>query len=249
MKEPIVGRTQLHFSVLPSTQSYLLNLLKKDKMEKRLLVSADWQTQGRGQRGNKWLGEKRQNLYLSFSLPDLQLPAHSAFLLNEAVSICLVQWLADELGLLAAIKWPNDILLNGQKVGGILINTNILAGKVKQAVIGIGINVNQRSFPQLPRQATSLALQTNTIYVIWALRNSLVAYLNKHLIYGLEDNTSTRETYLQYLYLWGRESWFEIKGKKEKMRLIGLDESGRLLLAIDEENQKAFDLKEVRFLE
>lgn len=131
------------------------------------VLAAREQTAGRGQRGNTWFSAPGENLTFSIVLKDLPLKAPQAVRLNYMTSVAVASYLESH-GVEAAIKWPNDIYVNGKKICGMLIE-NVLGaqGEVKASVVGIGINLNQKLFPQLAN-ATSLSLCTGEAYELEA---------------------------------------------------------------------------------
>src|SRR5690606_23125860 len=120
-----------------------------------LCVVANHQTNGRGQQGAGWDSEPEKNLTFSLLFQDLELPAHEHFKLNATISLTLLGFL-EENGLKnLSVKWSNDILSGNFKIAGILIENTLKNGKIKDSIIGIGLNVNQENFPGL-LQAASL---------------------------------------------------------------------------------------------
>ena len=137
------------------------------------VLAARDQTAGRGQRGNTWFTEPGKNLTFSIVLKNVPLVASQAMRLNYLASVAVAVFL-EERGVEAAIKWPNDVYVNGRKICGMLIeNTLGPGGEVAASVIGIGINMNQKEFPQLAN-ATSLAQCTGMEY---GLEEALQAFL------------------------------------------------------------------------
>ena len=145
------------------------------------VLAARDQTAGRGQRGNTWFTEPGKNLTFSIVLKNVPLVASQAMRLNYLASVAVAVFL-EERGVEAAIKWPNDVYVNGRKICGMLIeNTLGPGGEVAASVIGIGINMNQKEFPQLAN-ATSLALCTGMEYGLEeALQESLTASYTSRL--------------------------------------------------------------------
>ena len=122
------------------------------------VLAAREQTAGRGQRGNTWFSEPGKNLTFSVVLKFApgDLPASEAFRLNCLCSVAVSDFLAS-YGVSSLIKWPNDIYAGGRKICGMLLENGLADGSVAYSVMGIGINVNQREFPNLAN-ATSMAL-------------------------------------------------------------------------------------------
>lgn len=110
------------------------------------LVWADSQTNGRGQRGNVWESEPGANLTFSFTVKPRSLRLDNVFALSEAVALTVVEALHHN-GVMATVKWPNDIYVDRRKICGILIENSVGAhGGVGMSVIGVGLNVNQKVF-------------------------------------------------------------------------------------------------------
>lgn len=131
------------------------------------VLAAREQTAGRGQRGNTWFSAPGENLTFSIVLKNLPLNAPEAVRLNYMTSVAVASYLESH-GVEASIKWPNDIYVSGKKICGMLIE-NVLGanGEIKASVVGIGINLNQKTFPQLAN-ATSLSLCTGKAYELEA---------------------------------------------------------------------------------
>ena len=133
----------------------------KNKENDGLVVLAEQQTSGRGRAGNKWLAGKGDSVLCSILLTDYSLGAEMLPLaIAVAVAEAIGKWAKTE----AKIKWPNDIILNGKKVAGILVESKKV-GRHIACVIGIGINCHQRKedFPaDLHKTATSIDIETGS---------------------------------------------------------------------------------------
>ncbi|MDR0965549.1 MAG: biotin--[acetyl-CoA-carboxylase] ligase [Myxococcales bacterium] len=142
------------------------------------VVLAEFQTSGRGRRGRVWLAPPGQNLALSMLLRP-SLPIDMAPTLTLIAALACRDTLA-EWGVTASIKWPNDLLIDGRKVAGILSEMGLANGKLDQVIIGIGLNVNldPRALPEpVSETATSLAAHLGQPLD----RASLLACLLRHL--------------------------------------------------------------------
>lgn len=121
---------------------------------------AEEQTAGRGRGDHAWYSETYTGIYVSILLRP-QLTAADGLWLSLATGLAVHSAIENVTGLVTDIRWPNDLLAEGRKVGGILVEMNSEPSRIRYAVIGIGINVNQVAFPsELDRQATSLRLET-----------------------------------------------------------------------------------------
>ena len=150
------------FDSLESTNKYC-ELLNLGETEEFTVIVAKEQTAGIGQRGNHWAAAPGQNLTFSVVLRPAFLPAADQYALTKAVSLAIVDTLAPLLPQRAEevrIKWPNDIYVDDRKICGILINNHLQQERIAATVVGIGLNVNQRTFPDWVPNPTSLALLT-----------------------------------------------------------------------------------------
>lgn len=140
----------LHFEELSSTNSYVKE--RAGELSPYTVVTAGFQTAGRGQRGNSWESEQGKNLLMSLLfVPQGKIEAAGQFVISKAVSVGMVEALYTLLGGAehppVAVKWPNDIYIGDCKAAGILIENSISAGGcISHSVIGIGLNVNQKQF-------------------------------------------------------------------------------------------------------
>ena len=146
------------FDTLPSTNQYC-ELLNLDETEEFTVIVARTQTAGIGQRGNHWEAKPDKNLTFSLVLKPTWLPVADQYQLTKAVSLgiadCLMPLIA-EGDRRVRIKWPNDIYVDNNKICGILITHRITNGQIAASVVGIGLNVNQQTFPDwVPHLTTS----------------------------------------------------------------------------------------------
>ncbi|HEV8247721.1 MAG TPA: biotin--[acetyl-CoA-carboxylase] ligase [Polyangiaceae bacterium] len=196
---------------------------------------ADEQTHGRGRHGRSWLSAPGESLLVSILLRP-RLPLSHAVALPLAVGLGVRKVVATLVGsnLATELKWPNDVLVSGKKISGVLVESQIRGAELEAAVVGIGLNMGCLSFPpELSEQATSLALlgaeglQREAVLV--ELLSALDDYLRRIEDQGvaalsaeLERHDALRGCQLSVDGLVGRAS--------------GIDSTGRLLL-IDEQGE------------
>lgn len=158
------------------------------------VIAAREQTAGRGQRGNTWFTEPGQNLTFSIVLKDLGLSANDAHLLNYLASVAVAEFL-DAFDVECSIKWPNDIYVGRSKICGILAENSLAGTDVAASVIGIGININQKEFPQLSN-ATSLLRLTGKEHDLEACLDTFCEVFSRNLPllqgHSLVDKYSSR---------------------------------------------------------
>ena len=148
---------RLHLSVLVSTNMHTTELLSQSGIEPWTIVSADYQSGGKGQRGRVWESEAGENLTFSVLLKP-KIGVANQYLISAAVSLALVEAL-DHYGCDALIKWPNDIIVNNHKIAGLLIENQLKGDRIEYSIVGIGLNVNQVHFSQFRWPATSIKLE------------------------------------------------------------------------------------------
>jgi BirA family biotin operon repressor/biotin-[acetyl-CoA-carboxylase] ligase len=149
-----IGQRILYYPKLPSTMDTAKRQAQQGAVEGTVVI-ADEQTSGKGRMQRTWLSPKG-SIALSIILhPKL---AHLSSLMMVA-SLAVAHCIEQVTGLKPQIKWPNDVLVNGKKVCGILIESDVRGSTVDYAIIGIGINANLRppDFPEIPSTATSLS--------------------------------------------------------------------------------------------
>ncbi|MFZ5571402.1 MAG: biotin--[acetyl-CoA-carboxylase] ligase [Thermodesulfobacteriota bacterium] len=156
----VMGRGGIHtFPLADSTNTLAKDLADHGALE-GTIVLAETQTGGRGRKGRSWFSPEREGIYLSLILrPDISPFEVQGITLLSAVA--LTDSLGRRTSLKAAIKWPNDVFVGSRKIAGILTETSSEMDITNYVVVGLGVNVNTRRFPEpLDRSATSLFLET-----------------------------------------------------------------------------------------
>jgi len=148
--------TYIHLTEVDSTNTYLMTL-PRDPAQPYVAVHADYQTAGRGQRGNTWQSAAGQNLLGSIRHHPTFLRPEQQFVLSQLIALAIVEELSSLLPSAAddlRIKWPNDIYWRDRKLCGILIEYQLSTTAIEQAIIGFGVNVNQTDFGPAPGDTT-----------------------------------------------------------------------------------------------
>lgn len=149
----------MHFSSVDSTNDFASQLLAKMDPLHGTVISSDFQRSGRGQFGKKWLSETGENLLMSLILRPSSISADRAFALNMICCLAVCNTLNSiDPNVNPRIKWPNDILVKDKKIAGILVKSNLFQQMVQSAVCGIGININQREFPETNSAFTPVSM-------------------------------------------------------------------------------------------
>lgn len=218
-----------------------------DPVEGTLVVTSD-QLAGRGQRGNQWEAKAGLNLTSSFILKPTFLMASEQFWLNIAVSLGIYDLLQSLLGGDLRIKWPNDIYVGDQKLGGILIENTVHSYTMAWSIVGIGLNINQIEFNQ--PTATSLQLQAPlpNAYDLPGLLSRLCETLeHRYLQIRAGQRSALKAAYLETLYRFEQEHWFQSGTQLFRGTITGVDDMGRLAIA-EKDGVRHFNFKEVAFL-
>ncbi len=239
----------IKLNAIGSTNSFLRQISSTESLEDYTVVIAEHQTEGRGQMGTDWLVESGKNLTFSVFKDCSFVNLENHFFISIVVSLSVYKVLAQLNLPKTHIKWPNDILAENKKVCGILIENVIKNNKLEASVIGIGLNVNQIDFSNLPN-ASSLLKLTGKTFILDSLLNKIIDALKQNFI-RLENNEfeSLKQEYESYLFRKDKPSTF--KDKKENLfsgYIQGVSNNGNLRLLLEDEIVKEYDLKEIQLL-
>lgn len=209
------------------------------------VVVALFQTNGRGQKGSSWSSEVAQNLMFCLMLHPENLSAARQFQLSKCVSLATVDTLT-LYGIDARIKWPNDIYVGGNKIVGTLIETSTAGANISTAIVGIGINVNQKKFPDSLPNPTSVTLETGREVPIAELLSKLYPRLMERCTTMQETDEALDAEYLSKLYLLGVPHNFTDADGRFEGTILSVDNFGRLIVRHSEsQNVKTYGLKEI----
>jgi BirA family transcriptional regulator, biotin operon repressor / biotin---[acetyl-CoA-carboxylase] ligase len=239
----------IKLNAIDSTNSYLKELTTKQTVENFTVVVAENQTNGRGQRGANWEVESAKNLTFSVLIKDILLNFEEVFNLNVVVAVSLFQAFSNLKIPSLAIKWANDILADKKKICGILIENQFKSNSEILSIIGIGINVNQENFSNLP-QASSLK---NISGSDWNKEEVLLTFLNQFQkninLYKNEGATYFWEVYHENLFKKNVPMAFE---NAENTKFMGIIKqvlpNGLLQIELEDDSLQLFDIKEIKML-
>ncbi len=236
-------------NTVSSTNSFLKQLVQQGVVQDYTVVTACYQTEGRGQMGNRWVSEDGKNLLFSVYKIFPLLPISRQFYINIAASLVVYEILDNYRIPSIAIKWPNDVMSNGCKLCGILAENTIRNGNVATSIIGIGINVHQENFPGLV-QATSLKQLTGRDFHTGELLHAVLEILR----YRMEELAEGKYASLAQAY----EARLYGKGKPLRCKtgettyfegiLTGITVEGKLRVCNETGIEKIFAPKEAEIL-
>jgi len=229
-----LGPHRIHFLAhAESTNSLALELLGKQEVDAGTVIVANSQSAGRGRLGRPWVSPADTGLYFSCIVrPELSPADFPKITLAAGLAVFLA--VEKETGIRLGLKWPNDLFLNGKKCGGILTETQAIAGQDSPAVvIGIGLNINTAlaDFPaEVAERATSLYAETQRIFARGPLLAAILEELES-LLAQLE-----LDGFPQILRLWRQHdihagktvTWLNSQGELVTGLSLGPDEEGIL---------------------
>lgn len=229
-----------------STNNYLRNL--QTKVDAPItLVTAEYQTSGRGQRGNSWESERSRNLVFSL-LVHPQLPVGHIFSLSEACALAIRDALSAFTGGIE-VKWPNDIYWHEKKIAGILIETTLTGKRIEDGIIGVGVNINQQEFFSDAPNPVSLKQITGKEHdrevVLREIMEQFVANMST-LLAG--DFEVLHRRYMEVLYR--REGQHPYRDEQGcfSAEIASVEPSGHLILRDAEGHDRRYAFKEVQFM-
>lgn len=238
----------IKLDAIDSTNSYLKNMCRDSEVENFTVVYTACQTNGRGQMGSTWISEDNKNLTMSILSKNLKLSAHYIFDLNVIVACSIIEVLHQLEVPNLKIKWPNDIMADGKKIGGILIENTFSTAEIT-SIIGIGINVNQTEFKLLP-QASSIY---NVLYKTFDVDSLLVQLATKikHNVasFSVESALMYWDYYHSHLFKKNIPTTFEDKQGEKFMGIIkNVNRLGQIEIQLEDDSIKIAGLKDIKML-
>ena len=235
------------YNSLDSTNKEAQRLLAAGPVENGTSLMAKEQTEGKGQFGRSWFADAGSHLAMSIILTPQNLSVSELPLVGMKTSLGIVRALKQlDPNLEPLIKWPNDIYLQGKKLCGVLIENGLSGNKVQHIIIGIGMNVNERIFPDSIPNPVSL-------FMITGEQNDLyqMAQLVRHHVMETVDipDLYWKQEYDEHLYGRNEEKEFYYEGNTMKAQLLGVDEQGRILLGFGGGLTRSFYSHEIKWLQ
>lgn len=237
------------YDILDSTNSYATELLKSENIREGTIIWAIEQTNGRGQQATKWQSAANMSLTFSQILHPHFLKVSKIAYLGMIIALAVQESLAEITNEKINIKWPNDIYFKNKKVCGILIENGIKGMNLSHAVIGIGVNVNQTSFPDDAAKATSLHQITNKNFIIEDVLIKIQrAIAEKYTLLEEEKYQTIKWQYLQNLVGFHQEVSIESETYSGKAQVIDVLDNGKIVLQTSNAQQLEFGIKEVKWI-
>lgn len=237
-----------------STNRYLSQLCNdlQETVAELTTVTAEFQTAGKGQRGNTWEAEAGKNLLFSFVLYPVFLKARQQFILSQIVSLAIKEELSrwsDDI----TIKWPNDIYWKERKICGILIENDLTGQNIRRCISGIGININQEIFRSDAPNPVSLKQVTGEEHN----RNEILAHILKRIeAYYQKIQSEEAASFMNEINIRYARSLFRRRGfhpyqdanGRFLARLLRVEPDGRFVLEDENGKEREYLFKEVQYM-
>ena len=247
--DQIIGNLIVRLEVTDSTNNYAKQQIREKGLSEGTVFLAHEQTAGRGQQKNSWESEPGENLLFSIVLcPDF-LEIRRQFMLSKVVTLGIYKALNKYVDSLK-IKWPNDIYVGNQKLGGILIENSVMSGLLKSAVVGIGLNVNQTIFYSDAPNPVSLQLLTNQHYDCEIILSKILSGINEYYTLLREEHEDLiDQEFLSVLFRLNEKHLYKSEDEIFEGEIVGVNEIGQLLIRKNNGEVLEFHFKEVEFLQ
>lgn len=255
----LFGNDSIFLREAVSTNGYLSSLANSSDVKEGTLVHTDFQTSGRGERGNSWESEDGKNILISYIINPNSIEASSQFIISKIAAIAVARTVVEAIDRVDSslnirnrvkVKWPNDIYIDDKKAAGILIENTLQGPNIGTSIIGIGLNINQIEFisdaPNPISLASVLGKELNREEVIETLSNNFTE-LYSYLTDG--DEGQVDSIYLDNLYRLNSAEQYTDSDGAFSGEIRGVDNYGRLIIDnLRDKREVCYDFKEVKFI-
>lgn len=239
----------IKLNAIDSTNDFLKVLSRNQSVDNFTTVVAQKQTNGKGQMGAVWQSEEGKNLIMSVLVKDVLQNVDEIFHLNVAVALSVIQVLEVFNIPNLSVKWPNDIMSDQKKICGILIENSIKSDTNVESIIGIGLNVNQLKFDNLPK-ASSMAVICEKEFDLDSILDLIIFQIKKNCSWILSHQSDKLwQEYHKKLFKINVPMAFEDVFQNKFMGIIqGVLTDGRLQVLLEDDSIKSYGIKEIQIL-
>jgi BirA family biotin operon repressor/biotin-[acetyl-CoA-carboxylase] ligase len=238
----------IKLDAIDSTNDFLKAMSSRDELDNFTVVTAENQTKGKGQMGSKWQYESGKNLIMSALVKDFIFNNEEVFNLSLIVSLSVIEVLKSVNIPDLSIKWPNDIMSYNKKIGGILIENTLKSDGRIVSVVGIGLNVNQTDFEELPR-GSSLAVISGHFFDKSDLAVLIISKIQEKIKLWETSASVFWQDYFNSLFRKGIPMPFKNLDDRNFMGIIqGVSPIGKLQVLLEDDSVSEFEIKEVQML-
>jgi BirA family biotin operon repressor/biotin-[acetyl-CoA-carboxylase] ligase len=234
LRTTVIGKKIQFLSEVASTNTLAMEMAA-DGTPEGTVVIAETQTGGKGRLGRKWISPKG-NLYLSVVLRP-NIPMHKAPLVTLIGAVAVVSAIRTTCGLEAGIKWPNDILISGKKIGGLLTEMSAEQDRIRHIVLGIGVDVNMEMVelpPEVRSLTTTLAAEVGAKINRIALLQRVLRDLEHWYQKFLKNDEDVLEAWKKLNVTVGNRITVSGAGEALDGLAQGIDRDGRLIVRLDD---------------
>ena len=239
---------RIKLDAIDSTNEFLKGLSNKQELDNFTVVTAEKQTKGKGQMGAVWNSEEGKNLIMSVFIKEALLNVNQIYDLNIAIAVAVLSALETYNIPELSIKWPNDIMSYNYKIGGILIENSLKSDGAISSIVGLGLNINQASFENLPK-ASSLALICQFQFDKEEILLSIIETIKKNINLLKQEPQSLWLKYTERLFKKGIPMPFKDVAGQSFMGIIqGVSAFGKLQLLLEDDRVVEYNVKEIQML-
>jgi BirA family biotin operon repressor/biotin-[acetyl-CoA-carboxylase] ligase len=239
---------RIKLDAIDSTNEFLKGLSNKQQLDNFTVVTAEKQTKGKGQMGAVWNSEEGKNLIMSVFIKEALLNVNQIYDLNIAIAVAVLSALETYNIPELSIKWPNDIMSYNYKIGGILIENSLKSDGAISSIVGLGLNINQASFENLPK-ASSLALICQSQFDKEEILLSIIETIKENIDLLKQEPQSLWSKYTESLFKKGVPMPFKDALGRNFMGIIqGVSAFGKLQLLLEDDRVVEYNVKEIQML-
>ncbi len=240
------------FKIIDSTNNEAQRQLTAENPPREdFVIRAEFQTDGRGQRGHTWEAQNAENLTFSYVFFPERLEVQNQFQLSEAAALSVAEFLEKNSVPEVSIKWPNDVYAGGmKKVCGMLIENTLSGHYIKSSIIGIGINVNQSLWRENLPNPVSMTNLTGKFYNLDEKFYEIVSILRRRLSELKKENfPALKAEYMKKLLGLNRTLIYSSEGKIFKGVIKDVDSHGYITIFNENTNEeKTYDFNQVNLI-
>jgi BirA family biotin operon repressor/biotin-[acetyl-CoA-carboxylase] ligase len=238
----------IKLDAIDSTNEFLKGLSMKQELTNFTVVSAEKQTKGKGQMGSLWESEEGKNLIVSVFIKNSLLNVNEIYNLNIAIALSVVTALEVYNIPELSIKWPNDIMSYNFKIGGILIENSLKSDGSISSVVGLGLNINQLHFNNLPN-ASSLAVICEAEFDKQEVLLGIIDDIKTNINLVQQQPETLWLKYIDRLFKKGVPMPFKDASNTNFMGIIqGVSAIGKLRVLLEDDSIAEYSVKEIKML-
>lgn len=236
----------LELGTVDSTNNFLKHFAGTGD-RRMMLVTAEFQSAGRGSGTNTWESAEGSNLLFSLQVFPSHLPANRMFAISEITALAVCDAL-NEFADGFVVKWPNDVYHADSKVVGMLIENDLQGRLVQRSIMGVGINVNQTEFlSDAPNPASLAQIVGHQVERRFVLEKFMERYTYYYNMVERDQLDELHQIYLSKLYRWNEWQDYEDKDGLFCARIVDVEPTGHLVLELRDGQKRRYEFKEVKY--